>query len=355
MKIKSNIGITLISLIVTIVVLLILSGVTINSITGSESAMEKAAEARERNNNAAELDAINLAVINAISKDYTSFVSASNLKKSLNGLVTNLEDIADGSSGPWLVVGEKSKRTYIIYENGIVHIAWGTPQKEELYGKDVLYTSFNGTTDWKLFYQNEYETYIISTELKNSVKPSNYYNAYNKDSFNSPTNVSKILNPKLYLEKPELFKSEELNKNMKALAWYCDTDYWKGYTSENTVASADGNSPYAIIAPSIELFVKSHNSDISDINYTILKMEEIGDYGYNTPEGTLNPLYNNGIYNTGQSYWWIASPYQGRYDLGLSVRSDSSGISTFSVDYWQYSSRPIVCIPNSIFQESWIQ
>ena len=40
--VKKNKGITLISLIVTIIVLLILAGVTISQITGSENAMEKA-------------------------------------------------------------------------------------------------------------------------------------------------------------------------------------------------------------------------------------------------------------------------------------------------------------------------
>ena len=67
-KNERNKGITLIALIVTIVVLLILAGVTINAITGSESAMEKATEAREKNIQGSELEQIKLCVVNAMAQ-----------------------------------------------------------------------------------------------------------------------------------------------------------------------------------------------------------------------------------------------------------------------------------------------
>lgn len=65
LKINKNQGITLIALIVTIVVLLILAGVTINSLTGSESAMEKAREAQEKTDIATEKEQFQLSVVNA--------------------------------------------------------------------------------------------------------------------------------------------------------------------------------------------------------------------------------------------------------------------------------------------------
>lgn len=52
LKMEKNTGITLIALIVTIVVLLILAGVTIAQITGSDSVMEKARQAKEKNDQA---------------------------------------------------------------------------------------------------------------------------------------------------------------------------------------------------------------------------------------------------------------------------------------------------------------
>ena len=43
-NLRKSKGITLIALVITIIVLLILAGVTINAIVGNESAMEKAAQ-----------------------------------------------------------------------------------------------------------------------------------------------------------------------------------------------------------------------------------------------------------------------------------------------------------------------
>ncbi|MBR3255097.1 MAG: Ig-like domain-containing protein [Clostridia bacterium] len=63
-------GITLIALIITIIVLLILAGVTIAAITGNESAPEKAVEARQANEVGAAKDAATLLVANKIQGYY---------------------------------------------------------------------------------------------------------------------------------------------------------------------------------------------------------------------------------------------------------------------------------------------
>ena len=57
-NLRKSKGITLIALVITIIVLLILAGVTINAIVGNESAMEKAKEARTENEKGNELDTI---------------------------------------------------------------------------------------------------------------------------------------------------------------------------------------------------------------------------------------------------------------------------------------------------------
>lgn len=61
--IRKNKGITLIALIITIIVLLILAGVTIAQITGNENAMDKAVEAKEKLNKSAAKDELQLNVI----------------------------------------------------------------------------------------------------------------------------------------------------------------------------------------------------------------------------------------------------------------------------------------------------
>ncbi|MBR3002785.1 MAG: hypothetical protein IKF38_04415 [Clostridia bacterium] len=117
---KKNKGITLIALIVTIVVLLILAGVTISQITGSESAMEKATQAREENKLGEELEQIKLCVVNAMSQGLDGKVSDSDLRTSLNGIVSQTEIEKVTGAGPWVIQGN-SGREYKITNGGLVN------------------------------------------------------------------------------------------------------------------------------------------------------------------------------------------------------------------------------------------
>lgn len=117
---KSNTGITLIALIITIVVLLILAGVTISAITGNESAMQKAVEAKEKTDISAELEEIKLAVVNAISKDTMGDLKAENLIIELENLVEDTSVITENA--PYNVIGKKTKSQYEIDESGDVKL-----------------------------------------------------------------------------------------------------------------------------------------------------------------------------------------------------------------------------------------
>lgn len=139
--VEKNKGITLIALIITIVVLLILAGVTISQITGSENAMEKATEAREKNEQGAELDAIKLAVVNSVTSGLDGFVDTTALKSGLTGLIQeNPEDVIVGDS-PWTVTSP-SGRVYEINKNSTVNEVTGlilTPNKLTLTIEDDTY------------------------------------------------------------------------------------------------------------------------------------------------------------------------------------------------------------------------
>ncbi|MBR3002172.1 MAG: type II secretion system protein [Clostridia bacterium] len=123
LKNGENKGITLISLIVTIVVLLILAGVTISQITGSESAMEKATEAREKDKQGTELETIKLAVVNSVASGLDGLVNAENLKEGLNGIVEDEGRLKiKNENAPWIVTG-KTGMKYKINQNGEVTFA----------------------------------------------------------------------------------------------------------------------------------------------------------------------------------------------------------------------------------------
>ena len=63
---KENEGITLIALVITIIVLLILAGITIATLTGNNGIVTKANEAKEKNEIAEEKEQISLAISAAI-------------------------------------------------------------------------------------------------------------------------------------------------------------------------------------------------------------------------------------------------------------------------------------------------
>ena len=120
-----NKGITLIALIITIIVLLILAGVTISAITGNESVMEKAKQAKEKTDAANEMDAIKLAVVNSIAKSNNKLdVDIDTLKSGLNGIVEDesINSITNEQT-KWCVHG-KTGEIYIIDEDGTVMTAY---------------------------------------------------------------------------------------------------------------------------------------------------------------------------------------------------------------------------------------
>lgn len=123
---KNHKGITLIALIITIIVLLILAGVTIAQIASNESAPNKAVEARKKNELGAELDAIKLAAVSSIADgDYQLYVHVPTLKKGLEGAVKadSINSINENNY-PWTVEGN-SGTLYEITRTGDVTVKSG--------------------------------------------------------------------------------------------------------------------------------------------------------------------------------------------------------------------------------------
>ena len=134
---KKNRGITLIALIVTIIVLLILAGVSINMLTGQNGILKRATEAKNTTEVASEKEGIQMAVTTSqmASANYTS-IKKDGLQSELNTYFgkekTTLEDNKDGS---YTVTMNNSKRKYTIEDDGSiiegVYDKWnGTDSKE---------------------------------------------------------------------------------------------------------------------------------------------------------------------------------------------------------------------------------
>ena len=118
---KNKKGITLIALIITIIVLLILAGVTIAAINSNESAPNKAVEAREKNKQGAEFDAIKVAAVSSVAAgNLDLYVDIPTLKAGLQGLVTDdLDTVLNPSLSEWTVTGNTGTK-YLITNRGNV-------------------------------------------------------------------------------------------------------------------------------------------------------------------------------------------------------------------------------------------
>ena len=66
---ENNRGITLIALVITIIVLLILAGVTIATLTGGNGILTRATEAKNKTEEAQEKEGVEIAVISALGKE----------------------------------------------------------------------------------------------------------------------------------------------------------------------------------------------------------------------------------------------------------------------------------------------
>ena len=87
MKIKKETGITLIALVITIIVLLILAGVTIAALSGDNGILKKATEAKNSTGISQEEESVKVAVAEALTQGIGT-ATTENLQKALtnNGL-----------------------------------------------------------------------------------------------------------------------------------------------------------------------------------------------------------------------------------------------------------------------------
>ena len=87
--------------------------------------MKKSTEAREKNTQGTELEAIKLATVNAIASDLTGLVNSDVLKEELIGIVEDEGRLRIATDNyPWIVTGNTGVK-YRIKNNGIVELVSG--------------------------------------------------------------------------------------------------------------------------------------------------------------------------------------------------------------------------------------
>ena len=349
-------GITLIALVVTIIVLIILAGISINLLFGDNGIIKKAQDAGSEFKKSSNEEEIGLAELDRQIDNY------------LNGINGGSGD-NNNNNTPTAVTGPL-----------------GTPINTEDYGKKVLnYTAANLV--WRVFYEDSGYIYLIS-ETQDGDYPikdlalcdEETYGFNPKDSsYVSGVSVSQQGKDLLPLHGGSLsssvgtnssgynfFTSEYLLPNAWAMAYLCDTREngpWEAYRT--------GPAVWAMGGPTVELFAASYNA--THTNHQIVLEVIINqwgeEYGYlddNTGENWFLKSENNGIYRLKDdgmwNQWWVAGIDD--HDYWFYVVDDSRG--HFSGNYvanegWpEYNApnwggswyatlnaRPVVCIPKS--------
>ena len=118
-KFKSNEGITLIALVITIIVLLILAGVAISMLSGENGILKQAANAKTETEKASDLEKVQLAVTSALTEGLGTLDIEDTTGNTKGSLYKALE--ADGITGyTGNGVVKYNGKTYVISKNGNV-------------------------------------------------------------------------------------------------------------------------------------------------------------------------------------------------------------------------------------------
>ena len=117
-SLKNSNGITLIALVITIIVLLILAGISISMLSGDNGVLQRATDAKTQTGIGQEKETIALAYNSALAKKVSNGNSSTVTDSELNEELNNSEATASGN--PIIVTFTKSGNTYEIDSNGII-------------------------------------------------------------------------------------------------------------------------------------------------------------------------------------------------------------------------------------------
>lgn len=116
--IKNEKAITLIALVITILVLLILAGISISTLTGDNSIISQGKKAKEDTEIAEEKETIELSAIQAAGKDNFGEVTEENFKQALNNNIGEDSYSLRIENDKFIVTYEQSKREYWVDKDG---------------------------------------------------------------------------------------------------------------------------------------------------------------------------------------------------------------------------------------------
>ena len=344
---KSTKGITLVALVITIIILLILAGISISALTNT-GIFGKAKEAKQKSDEAA-LDQ------NTKLDEYESEINA------------YLPGQNNGGGGQGSGINANT-----------IASATDTEKANNYYGKSVNYTSANGVTGWKIFYADSSNIYLIADDYVNVAKlprgtdtsgksvgnaPANTDSSYPKaapfdnimDAYSTgaariTTDTIKNLNSSFFARSDS---SKNTNYNMRAVAYMLDTTAWSTFKDSN------GKADYVIGGPTLEMLFKSYNQKHPGKNYEAKATSAIGyqlrvnggTWKNNTDSSSNYLDSNDSLYvlpsSKGANAMWLASPSANATNRVVYVNCYGN-VSYDNYDGDYHGFRPLVCLKSNV-------
>ena len=392
-------GITLIALVITIIVLLILAGVSIAMLTGQNGILTQAQNSKTITENKSAEEKVKLAVMSARTRSETAALELDKLKEE----IANQGGTATNNEFPLSVTIDG--KTFTVANTGVVTATGSSTtnpnppastdtlkasdiaaktDKTKIYGATVTgYTLPSGTTTdvkWKIFYADNSNIYLIAdnyverANLPNSTdgttatanKPNDGYSsnartAYFSNILGDYAGSSRITESKLKALNNDYFNTKgytSANNNMKSVAYMMDTTAWNSKFRDTNKAE------YVIGGPTVELLFKSYNekyetayesqavesSDKSDTGYQIrMTSKDSWSITIGSMLKTSDSLYVITKQTDAYAYW-LASP--SAYGGNNVMYVGSNGfIDNYSYNYNGIGFRPLVCLKSDVTLE----
>ena len=228
MNFKNKGGITFIALVVTIIVLLILAGISVSMLTGQNGILNKAAEAKEKTEEAQKEEQIKLAVMSSIGTDGLI---------NLNQLKAEIERQGGSIAGTTFPVAVTTGNTsYQVDQYGNVTVETKNENIEENW---TVADISNNNDDWY--------AYKDSTGKKSQVNAPKLANGMTAIKYNTDVNGSKWANAatkdgSMWVWIPRYaYKITYKNKDNKSEGGTIDIAFLKGTTNDFLDSSIQGN------------------------------------------------------------------------------------------------------------------
>lgn len=234
----------------------------------------------------------------------------------------------------------------------------------EYYGKSITNYEANGVTDWKIFYSDGKNVYLIASyyvdvsklpTTKEGHKPENTNSSYPKAApFNNIINDYKgsanITDDKIKALNNDYFSKGyvSINNNMKAVAYMLDTEIWSSFKTEK--------AEYVVGSPTVEMLMASYSKKYN-VDYRVKALRDIG-YVISKDGGANWDNYYSGILNKSDKLY-VLSNSSGAYAMVLASPSNSGisnvmhvslygGVSFNGYNANNFGLRPIVCLKSDI-------